>query len=125
MKLFGLTGGVGMGKSTSARLLRERHIDVADTDVIAHELVELGFPALVEIQKAFGDDIVGADGRLRREELARIVFSDVQARERLEAILHPRISEVWHRQADTWRATGRRCGVVVIPLLYETAAEKD
>lgn len=123
MKVYGLTGGVGMGKSTSDKLLRERGIAVTDTDAIARQIVEPGQPALVEIQALFGPDIVSPDGRLRREELSRRVFSDAAARSRLEGILHPRIREIWRAQVQEWRARGVAAGVVVIPLLFETGAQ--
>jgi dephospho-CoA kinase len=123
MKTFGLTGGIGMGKSTSGDLLRKRGISVIDTDAIARELVEPGLPALVEIQSAFGNDILDAHGRLRRNELARRVFTDSAARRHLEQILHPRIREIWLRQLKTWRGEHRACAVVIIPLLFETSAQ--
>lgn len=122
MKLYGLTGGVGMGKSTTDKLLRERGVDVVDTDLLARELVEPGQPALGEILASFGGDMVDAAGRLRRDELARRVFSDAAARRRLEEILHPRIRLLWQRQVESWREQERPRGVVVIPLLYETDA---
>jgi len=122
VKLYGLTGGIGMGKSTSANMLRERGVCVADTDLIARELVEPGQPALGEIRDCFGTDITGADGRLRRDELGRRVFADTAARKRLENILHPRIRAVWREQVERWRAEGRAQAVVIIPLLYETDA---
>lgn len=125
MKLFGLTGGVGMGKSASEKLLRERNVPVVDTDAIAREIVEPGQPALVEIQAFFGPDIVSADGRLRRDELARRVFSDSAARRRLETILHPRIREIWKKQVQEWRTQGLAVAVVVIPLLFETSAQGE
>ena len=123
MKVYGLTGGVGMGKSTSEKLLRERGIAVMDTDAIARQIVEPGQPALAEIQALFGPDIVSPDGRLRRDELARRVFSDSAARSRLESILHPRIREIWRAQVREWRAQGLPRAVVVIPLLFETSAQ--
>jgi len=123
MKVYGLTGGVGMGKSTSDKLLRERGVAVADTDAIARQIVEPGQPALVEIQALFGPDIVSPDGRLRRDELGRRVFGDSVARGRLEAILHPRIREIWRAQIQQWRTQGLPAAVVVIPLLYETSAQ--
>lgn len=123
MKVFGLTGGVGMGKSTSADLLEARGAAVVDTDELARKLAMPGQPALVEIQNEFGPDIVRPDGHLRRDELAKLVFADVAARRRLEAILHPRIRELWHAQVATWRKEGRPLAVVVIPLLFETQAE--
>jgi dephospho-CoA kinase len=123
MKVYGLTGGVGMGKSTSDKLLRERGVAVVDTDIIARQLVEPGQPALAEIQAAFGPEVVSADGRLRRDELARRVFSDTAARARLEGILHPRIRAVWQAQISEWRGQGLARAVVVIPLLFETNAQ--
>ena len=123
MKTFGLTGGVGMGKSTAAELLRARGVPVVDTDDLARSVVEPGQPALREVQAVFGQNIVGPDGQLRRDELARLVFSNVRARQKLEAILHPRIQELWSAQLATWRAEGRELAVVVIPLLFETQAE--
>jgi dephospho-CoA kinase len=122
MKTYGLTGGVGMGKSAAGRMLGERGLAVVDTDVIARQLVEPGQPALLEIKDAFGASLLGADGRLQRDELARLVFRDADARKRLENILHPRIRAVWLKQLDQWRAEGRDRAVVIIPLLYETGA---
>ncbi|HZQ48388.1 MAG TPA: dephospho-CoA kinase [Verrucomicrobiae bacterium] len=123
MKVYGLTGGVGMGKSTTDKLLRDHGVAVVDTDLIARQLVEPGEPALAEIQALFGADIVDVEGRLRRKMLARLVFADVNARKRLENILHPRIQRIWQEQIETWRAEGRPQAVVVIPLLFETKAE--
>ena len=125
MKVLGLTGGIGMGKSTAAQLLRERGIPVVDTDDLARQVVEPGQPALAEVVAAFGPQITGPDGRLRRDELARRVFADSAARQRLEQILHPRIRTLWRAQMETWRAEGRAIAVVVIPLLFETKAEAE
>ncbi len=124
MKTFGLTGGIGMGKSTSAQLLRDRGVAVVDTDALARQLVEPGQPALAEIIGCFGPDIVAPDGRLRRDELARRVFSDEASRRRLENILHPKIRELWLKQLEAWRGEGCPLAVVVIPLLFETGAER-
>lgn len=111
-----------MGKSTSAKLLNERGLSVADTDAIARDLVEPGQPALAEIEAVFGGGMIGKDGRLCRNELARHVFSDASARRQLEGILHPRIRAVWQKQIEEWRAEGRLRAAVVIPLLFETDA---
>ena len=123
MKVCGLTGGVGMGKSTAAEFLRARGAQVVDADELARQLVQPGQPALAEIQTEFGKKVIAPDGRLRRDELARIVFADAAAREKLEAILHPRIGERWLAQIETWRGENRALAVVVIPLLFETRAE--
>lgn len=122
MKLLGLTGGIGMGKSVAADYLRRRGLPVVDTDVLARELVEPGQPALTEIHAAFGPQVLDARGYLRRDVLARIVFADETCRRLLEGILHPRIRNAWRAQVETWRKAGRPAGVVVIPLLFETAA---
>ena len=122
MKLLGLTGGIGTGKSTTAEFLRRRGLPIVDTDAIAHQLTEPGQPALVEIFQEFGPRVRDEYGRLLRGELARIVFSDAAARKQLEAILHPRIREVWLAQANQWLQAGEKLGVVVVPLLSETGA---
>ena len=125
MKTFGLTGGIGMGKSTAADLLRRRGFPVVDSDVIAREVVEPGQPALAEIRQLFGQEIVGDDGRLRRDELAKRVFADASARRKLEEILHPRIRAVWWSQLQSWRAEGRPTAIALIPLLFETDAARQ
>jgi dephospho-CoA kinase len=122
MKLFGVTGGIAMGKSTAGELLRRQGAAVLDTDTLARQLVEPGQPALAEILEKFGPSVFLPDGRLDREQLARKVFSDPAARGDLEAILHPRIRAAWSREAQNWRAAGLACGAVVIPLLFETRA---
>lgn len=125
MKLFGLTGGIGMGKSAAAKILSERGVPVADTDLLARQVVEPGQPALAEIQHAFGDGVIAPDGSLRRAALARIVFPDPTARQKLEAITHPRIRRLWREQVEVWRARQAPAGCVVIPLLFETGAENE
>jgi len=133
MKICGLTGGVGMGKSTAARFLREHGAQIVDTDELARELVQPGQPALAEIQNVFGQKVISPGGQLRRAELAKIVFADAAARKKLEAILHPPIRKQWLAQIEAWLAAPKRSdggrgenhplAVVVIPLLFETRAE--
>jgi dephospho-CoA kinase len=127
MRTFGLTGGVGMGKSTVARALEERKIAVVDTDNLARVVVQPGQPALEEICQTFGCELRDSSGHLRRDALAQIVFSDPAARAKLEAITHPRIMARWREQLAEWRTAGQPVAVVVIPLLYEigVAAEFD
>jgi len=125
MKLFGLTGGIGMGKSAAAQILVHRGISVTDTDLLARSIVEPGQPALKEIQCAFGDSVISSEGHLQRGALARIVFSDPAAREKLEAITHPRIRDLWKAQVESWRGRQAPGGCVVIPLLFETNAETE
>jgi dephospho-CoA kinase len=125
MRVFGLTGGVGMGKSACAQLLCSRGIPTIDTDDLAREVVEPGQPALAEVQRLFGPRVVGADGCLRRDALARRVFAEPEARRQLEAILHPRIRQLWRARTQAWAAEGRPLAVVVIPLLFETDAQSE
>jgi len=124
MKVVGLTGGIGMGKSTAAQWLLSRRIAVVDTDDLARQVVEPGRPAWEEIRREFGERLIGSDGKLKREEMARVVFSDPDARLKLERITHPRIRELWMRQIEVWREDGHPLAVVVIPLLFETGSEK-
>ena len=125
MKVLGLTGGIGMGKSACAALLSARAIPIIDTDELARDVVELGQAALAEIERTFGRGVLDESGRLRRDELARVVFADSNARVRLEQILHPRIRERWRAQVERWRSEDHPLAVVVIPLLFETGAEKE
>jgi dephospho-CoA kinase len=124
MIVIGLTGGVGMGKSTAAAILARRGLPVIDTDELARELVQRGQPAVAEISKTFGEGVVDGAGELRRGELAKIVFGDAAKRKQLEAILHPRIRERWLAQLEKYQAQGRPAAVVVIPLLFETDAQQ-
>lgn len=126
MHLVGLTGGIGSGKSTVARLLAERGAVVVDADQVAREVVEPGEPALAEIAERFGAGVLD-DGRLDRPALAAIVFGDEDARRDLEAITHPRIGEriatrIGEAQAAE-EADGRtRVVVVDHPLLVESGS---
>jgi dephospho-CoA kinase len=123
MKVCGLTGGVGMGKSTAAGFLREHGAQIVDTDELARKLVQPGQPALAAIQSAFGNQVIASTGELKRAALAQIVFADANARRRLEAILHPPIRDLWLAQIETWRGESQPLAVVVIPLLFETQSE--
>jgi dephospho-CoA kinase len=123
MKVCGLTGGVGMGKSTAAGFLREHGAQIVDTDELARNLVQPGQPALAAIRSAFGKQVIASTGELKRAGLAQIVFADADARRRLEAILHPPIREQWLARVEAWRRENHPLAVVVIPLLFETQAE--
>ena len=115
--LIGLTGGIGTGKSTVCKLFAERGVAVIDADAVAKELVALNQPALQAIVQEFGKGIIDAKGRLRRDRLRSIVFSDPGRRKRLEKLLHPLILEKMLSRAN--RAEGPYC-ILCIPLLVET-----
>ncbi len=118
-RVLGLTGGVGMGKSTAARLLKKVGLPVVDSDDLAREAVHPGTEGLAEIADEFGEGFLKADGSLNRDKMASKVFQDGAARKRLEAIIHPRVRTAWEKQIDQWREQKRPVGVVVIPLLFE------
>jgi len=122
--IYGLTGGVGMGKSTAAKLLAKAGLPAVDSDELAREMVQPGQLALKEIREAFGDEFIKDDGQLDRVKMAARVFSDDVAREQLEGIIHPRVRERWQICVSEWRSAGNS-GVVVIPLLYEVNAEAN
>lgn len=118
-RILGLTGGVGMGKSTAARLLKKAGLPVVDSDDLAREVVQPGTDALAEIAAEFGEGFLNTDGSMNRVKMASTVFQDDAARKRLEAIIHPRVRVGWEKQIEQWREQKRPVGVVVIPLLFE------
>ncbi|MDA8129783.1 MAG: dephospho-CoA kinase [Betaproteobacteria bacterium] len=122
MLTVGLTGGIGSGKSTVADLFAALGVPVIDTDVIARELTAPGGSALNAIRAAFGEAVMQADGALDRAALRRRIFADPGERQRLEAILHPRI-EANVRQALA--SLTAPYALVVIPLLVETGGYRD
>ena len=117
--IYGLTGGVGMGKSAAAKLIEEMGVPVVDSDVLAREVVAPGEWALAEIAEQFGAEFLAGDGRLDREKMAAEVFGNETAMEKLEAIIHPRVRERWKKGIAEWRVQETPVGVVVIPLLFE------
>jgi dephospho-CoA kinase len=117
--LVGLTGGIGSGKSTVARLLEKRGAVVFDADLLAREAVEPGTPGHAAVIERFGADVLAPGGELDREALASIVFADPSARRDLEEIVHPEVRRLFAEGSEAYRDTDR---VVVFsaPLLVET-----
>ncbi|MGB0586812.1 MAG: dephospho-CoA kinase [Limisphaerales bacterium] len=122
-RVLGLTGGVGMGKSTAARLLKKAGLPVVDSDDLAREAVQPGTEGLAEIADEFGEGFLKPDGSLDRDKMASTVFQDKAVRKRLEAIIHPRVRAVWENRIEQWREQKRPVGVVVIPLLFEVGLQ--
>jgi dephospho-CoA kinase len=120
----GLTGNVASGKSTVAARWREAGVPVLDADQVAREVVAPGSEGLDLVRESFGADVVAADGALDRAALRERVFSDAEARRRLEGITHPRIRE----RVDAWlearEVGGAPLAVVEIPLLFEARREE-
>jgi dephospho-CoA kinase len=117
--LVGLTGGIGSGKSTVARLLEKRGAIVFDADLLAREAVAPGTPGHAAVIERFGADVLAPGGELDREALASIVFADPSARRDLEQIVHPEVRRLFAEGSEAYRDTDR---VVVFsaPLLVES-----
>lgn len=114
-----LTGGIASGKTLVSDEFSNLGVPVIDTDVIAHQIVEPGKPALQEIEAAFGASIIGEDGRLRRRALRALIFSDQDSQRKLESILHPLIRQEVTRAIAKVKTS--YC-ILVIPLLAEHGA---
>jgi dephospho-CoA kinase len=118
----GLTGGIGSGKSSAARLFQELGAGVVDVDDISHALTRAGGAGIPEIARQFGQEFLAADGSLDRARMRERVFQDSEAKTRLEAILHPLIG----RQARDQVARATQPYVIlVVPLLLETNGYRD
>ena len=119
MLLVGLTGGIGSGKSTVARMLEERGAVVFDADLLAREAVEPGTPGHAAVIERFGADVLAPGGELDREALASIVFADPAARRDLEQIVHPEVRRLFAEGSEAYHDTDR---IVVFsaPLLVES-----
>ncbi|MGH9314386.1 MAG: dephospho-CoA kinase [Vicinamibacterales bacterium] len=120
-----LTGGIATGKSHCAARFASKGVPVVDADQLAREVVRPGTPGLAAITQRFGTGVLRADGALDRARLAASVFSDDAGRRDLEAIVHPAVYEAiqgWLRRAEI---AGAPLAIADIPLLYETARERD
>ncbi len=117
-----LTGGIASGKTLISDTFATLGATVIDTDVIAHQIVEVGEPALAEIERVFGSHILADDGSLKRQELRTLIFADPVARRKLETILHPRIR---HRVAIAITEVSAGYCILVIPLLAVRGAYPD
>jgi dephospho-CoA kinase len=120
MVILGLTGSIGMGKSTAATFFAEEGVPVHDADAVVHRLYE--GEAVPAIEAAFPGTVV--DGRVDRNRLAAVVVGDASARRRLESIVHPLVRESETRFLAEARARGAPIVLLDIPLLYETGGDK-
>jgi dephospho-CoA kinase len=116
--LVGLTGGIGAGKSTVARMLADRGAVIVDADDLARRAVDPGTPGFDAVVEAFGPDVVTSRGNLDRTKLASLVFADEGARRKLEAIVHPEVARLFGDEAARYRHTDTIL-VYVVPLLAE------
>jgi dephospho-CoA kinase len=121
MFAVGLTGGIGSGKSTVADLFATHGVAIVDTDLIAHQITAPNGVAMPQIASEFGAAFVATDGSMDRTRMRALIFSDEEARRRLEGITHPLI------RAETERARNAASGpyvMLVVPLLVESGAWK-
>ena len=111
-----LTGGIASGKTLVSDEFARLGVSIIDMDVIAHEVVEPGQPALREIEDAFGSGIIDANNQLKRSELRALIFSDLESRRILETILHPRIRQ---KASEAIAKVVSAYCILVIPLLAD------
>lgn len=119
MKVIGLTGGIGSGKSTVSGFLRGLGAVVIDADKVGHEVFRLDTEAWGEVVAAFGKEILTPDGEIDRRKLGKIVFDDYEALARLNQIMHPRIHALVKAQIEEYRRQGVRVVVLEAPVLLE------
>ena len=126
MYLIGLTGGIASGKTVVARRLAHHGAVHIDADQIAREVVEPHQPALAEIEREFGREVIGADGRLDRAALAAVIFSDPERRATLNAITHPAVKRRVQELVSIAEATDPSAVVVYdVPLLVEARVDSE
>lgn len=120
MLTIGLTGGIGSGKSTVAQWFKQQGIPVIDADKTVHRLLRSDSLTISKLVREFGPDILNPNGEISRLELGRRVFREVDARKRLERVVHPRVLECMNEERDTLRKAGADVCIWDVPLLFET-----
>jgi dephospho-CoA kinase len=120
MKVIGLTGGIGSGKSTVAQFLAELDAVILDADKVGHEAFRAGTDAWREVVAAFGRQVLTPEGDVDRQKLAEVVFGNPEALSRLNQIMHPQIGRMVKARLEEYRRQGVGVVVLEIPLLVET-----
>ncbi len=125
MKVIGITGGIGSGKSTVSSYLKDNNYVVMDMDQYAKGVTAKGSPALDEIAEVFGSDMITEDGELDRKRMASVVFSDAEAKNKLERIVTDRVYEMTVEEIERYRTSGKYDIIFMdAPILFETGSEK-
>jgi dephospho-CoA kinase len=119
MKVIGLTGGIGSGKSTVSQILAELGAVVLDADKVGHQAYQPGTETWKDVVAAFGQEVVAADGSIDRKKLGAIVFGDPKALERLNRIVHPRMYDMMAEQIEEYRQQGVEVVVLEAAILLE------
>ena len=125
MTIIGLTGGIGSGKSTVSRQLAAHGLLVLDADAVAHELMARGQPVWHAVWEAFGWPVLSPAGSLNRERLARAVFGDRAARDRLNTLVHPAVRAAIRERTAAAAARGVARVVWDVPLLIESGLHRE
>ncbi len=120
MSVYGLTGGIGAGKSTVANMFQESGIPVVLADDVGREVASKGSDGLAEIVRSFGPDVLDSNGELDRRKLGTLIFNDPDRRRELEAILHPRVRDQSRELFSQLEQAGNQIVVYESALLYET-----
>ena len=121
--VIGLTGGIATGKSEVSRILRELGATIIDADRLGHEAYQPRTPAWQDVVDTFGEGILQSSGEIDRTRLGAIVFSDPDAREKLNSIMHPRMAEMIQERIGHLRHGGTRVVVLEAALLVEAGWE--
>ncbi|HET7538330.1 MAG TPA: dephospho-CoA kinase [Polyangiaceae bacterium] len=124
LRVFGLTGGIGSGKSAAAKRLRERGVPVVNADELARVAVAPGSAGLEQITEYFGPGVLTAAGELDRAELAKIVFQDAEARRMLDSMIHPIVRQLAAQRFQQIGETGEPLACYEVPLLYENGLDR-
>ena len=124
MKIIGLTGGIGTGKSTVSAYLAQKGCKIIDADLISHQMTEAGSPCLAEIKAAFGEDVFLRDGNLDRKKVGRLVFADATKKKTLEQIITRRVIEKTLRILQDCRVQQEALVVLDAPLLFECGMQR-
>jgi dephospho-CoA kinase len=119
MKIIGLTGGIGSGKSTAAQILSEFGAKVIDADKVAHEVFNPGTEGLQKVVETFGEGVLNSKGEIDRKKLGEIVFNDPPALATLNEIIHPRAYELTKSRLEEFRKQGVEVVVLEVILLVE------
>ena len=120
MSVYGLTGGIGAGKSTVANMFQESGIPVVLADDVGREVASKGSDGLAEIVRSFGPDVLDSNGELDRRKLGTLIFNDPDRRRELEGILHPRVRDQSRELFSQLEQAGNQIVVYESALLYET-----
>ena len=120
MSVYGLTGGIGAGKSTVAGIFQESGIAVVFADEVGRQVASKGGEGLSEIVAVFGADVLDGTGELDRRKLGRVIFDDSEKRRQLENILHPRVRQLSRKLFDELEQTGNQIVIYESALLFET-----